>query len=64
MVDMMPHDRSDLRETMGHVWQGFSAEQVRQWGEDAGFAECRVSALPAAPHARGPNLFAAVFRKH
>jgi ubiquinone/menaquinone biosynthesis C-methylase UbiE len=64
IVDMMPHDHTDLRQTMGHVWQGFSAEQIRQWGDEAGLGEYRVSTLPAAPQSRGPNLFTAVFRKH
>ena len=64
VVDMLPHDRAEFRETMGHVWQGFSAEQLKGWGDDAGFAECRVSPLPPSPNAKGPNLFAAVLRKH
>jgi ubiquinone/menaquinone biosynthesis C-methylase UbiE/DNA-binding MarR family transcriptional regulator len=64
VVDMMPHDRVEFRETMGHVWLGFDAEQVRQWSDEAGFATCRVHPLPAAPQMSGPNLFAAVLRKH
>jgi hypothetical protein len=61
---MMPHDRVEFRETMGHVWLGFDAEQVRQWSGEAGFATCQVHPLPAAPQSSGPNLFAAVLRKH
>jgi ubiquinone/menaquinone biosynthesis C-methylase UbiE len=64
IVDMMPHDRAEFRETMGHVWLGLDAEQVRQWSDEAGFATCRVHPLPAAPQSSGPNLFAAVLRKH
>ena len=63
VVDILPHDRSEFRETMGHVWQGFSSEQLKGWGEDAGFSSCRVAALPPTPHLKGPNLFSAVFRK-
>ncbi len=63
VVDMLPHDRAEFRETMGHVWQGFSAEQVKGWGDEAGFSECRVCPLPPLPHAKGPNLFSAVLRK-
>jgi ArsR family transcriptional regulator len=63
VLDMMPHDRREFRETMGHVWQGFSAEQVKRWGDDAGFREIRVHPLPPLPNAKGPGLFAAVLRK-
>src|SRR5258707_8011277 len=30
MVDMLPHDRESYRQQMGHVWLGFSDEQIRQ----------------------------------
>jgi ArsR family transcriptional regulator len=63
VVDMLPHDHTEFRETMGHVWQGFGAEQLKRWGEDAGFSCCRVHALPSAPNAKGPTLFSAVFTK-
>ena len=64
IVDMLPHDRTEYQETMGHVWQGFSGEQVVAWGDDAGFRSTFVHALPASPQAKGPNLFAAVLHKH
>jgi ArsR family transcriptional regulator len=63
VVDMLPHDRTEFRETMGHVWQGFGAEQVKGWGDEAGFRRCRISPLPPLPHVKGPNLFSAVLRK-
>jgi SAM-dependent methyltransferase/DNA-binding transcriptional ArsR family regulator len=59
LVDMLPHDRAEYRQTMGHVWLGFDAEQVQQWGRDAGFSSVRVHALPAASQAKGPGLFTA-----
>lgn len=64
VVDMMPHDRSEFRETMGHVWLGFSEEQLKQWSEVAGFRSCRTRALPVSTQSTGPNLFAAVLHKH
>ncbi len=60
LVDMLPHDRAEYRQTMGHVWLGFDAEQLAQWSAEAGFARIRQHALPAAPQAKGPTLFAAV----
>src|SRR5947199_3597966 len=36
VLDMMPHDRQDLRQTMGHVWQGFDRSTLGGWMEAAG----------------------------
>lgn len=60
LVDMLPHDRAEYRQTMGHVWLGFEAEQIHQWGAEAGFGSVRLHALPAATQAKGPSLFSAV----
>lgn len=62
LVDMLPHDRSEYRQTMGHVWLGFDTEQIVQWGHEAGFREVRAYALPAASQVKGPSLFAAVLQ--
>ncbi|MFI5310180.1 MAG: ArsR/SmtB family transcription factor [Gemmatimonadales bacterium] len=64
IVDMLPHDRAEFRETMGHVWQGFAERQIRTWSDEAGFAGFRFHALPPSPQLKGPNLFSAVLRKH
>jgi hypothetical protein len=47
---------------MGHVWLGFSAEQVTNWLAEAGFGSIRVRALPADPDVKGPALFVATGR--
>jgi hypothetical protein len=44
---------------MGHVWLGFSEEQVRRLLDQAGFSSIRVDPLPPAPEAKGPGLFVA-----
>ena len=62
LVDMLPHDRAEYRQTMGHVWLGFDAEQVQQWGREAGFASVRVHPIPSATAAKGPSLFSAVLQ--
>jgi ArsR family transcriptional regulator len=63
LVDMMPHDREEYRQRMGHVWLGFSPEQLRGWAEEAGLGAPRYVPLPADPEAKGPTLFAATARK-
>jgi ArsR family transcriptional regulator len=63
IVDMMPHDREELRETMGHVWPGFSENQMIEWVESAGFARIRHIRLPVDARAKGPALFAARITK-
>lgn len=59
VVDMVAHGREEYREQMGHVWQGFTEEQMRTWLEEAGLAAVRWTALAPVPGARGPLLFAA-----
>lgn len=59
IVDMQPHEREEYRATMGHVWLGFSAEQMSGWLTEAGFAAPRIVPLAPDPHAKGPALFTA-----
>ena len=63
IVDMLPHDREEYKQQMGHVWLGFGADQIARLMESAGFEGIRVHALPAAPAAKGPALFAATARR-
>lgn len=63
LVDMVTHDREEYRQGMGHLWQGFSEEQMRDWLTDAGFTSFRWTSLPADPEARGPNLFSVTARR-
>ncbi|MCC7196044.1 MAG: ArsR family transcriptional regulator [Gemmatimonadaceae bacterium] len=59
VLDMRGHDRADLREQMGHAWQGIDEPQLREWSAGAGFRDCRYVPLPTLPGAKGPALFAA-----
>lgn len=63
VVDMMPHDREEYRQQMGHVWLGFSEAQLAGWLEPAGITRLVYRPLPADPEAKGPTLFAATARK-
>jgi ubiquinone/menaquinone biosynthesis C-methylase UbiE len=60
IVDMLPHEREEYQQQMGHVWLGFSEQQMTRFLTGAGFSDVRVRALPADPDAKGPALFAAV----
>ena len=60
IVDMLPHDRQEYQQQMGHVWLGFSEKQIAKFLTGAGFGNARVRMLPADPDAKGPALFAAV----
>ena len=57
VVDMQSHDRAEYRQTLGHLWQGFAAEQIIPWMEEAGFEACRYAPIPLDPKAKGPGLF-------
>ena len=59
VLDMMPHDRQDLRQAMGHLWQGFDAATLDAGMQAAGLERFRYNGLPADPDAKGPMLFAA-----
>jgi ArsR family transcriptional regulator len=57
IIDMLPHDRTDYQQQMGHVWLGFGEAQVRRWLEGAGLTDIRSTALPVEQAAKGPALF-------
>ncbi|MGI8619816.1 MAG: ArsR/SmtB family transcription factor [Gemmatimonadaceae bacterium] len=62
VVDMMPHDHAEYRQTMGHVWQGFGEETVTEWFAAEQLEGARYHALPADAEAKGPALFSASAR--
>lgn len=63
VVDLQPHDHAEYRQQMGHVWLGFSGEQMRAWLHEAGFTDVRVRPLAPDPAAKGPALFVAAARR-
>jgi ubiquinone/menaquinone biosynthesis C-methylase UbiE len=63
IADMLPHDRDNYRQQMGHVWLGFSAEHITALLRESGFERVRVVPLPPDPRAKGPGLFIATGRK-
>ena len=59
IVDMTSHDRREYTQQMGHVWLGFSDQQLNDWLDAALLTHTRITPLPADPTAKGPALFAA-----
>jgi ArsR family transcriptional regulator len=64
VVDMQAHDREDYRQRMGHVWLGFSEDQMRRYLAQTGFDHVSLHSLPPSQEAKGPTLFAAAASKH
>jgi ArsR family transcriptional regulator len=63
IVDLVSHDRVDYVIQLGHVWQGFDGDEVKDWLSKAGLVRCRYRVLPPDPQADAPALFAATARK-
>ena len=63
ILDLTSHEREEYSLQMGHVWQGFSEEQLRSWVQDAGLSVARYRVLPADPRAKGPALFSLLAKK-
>jgi ArsR family transcriptional regulator len=63
VTDLMPHERAEYQQTMGHQRQGVSAAQLRDWFVEAGLDEGSYRPLPLAPGAKGPMLFTTVGQK-
>lgn len=58
VIDMIEHDRTIYKHTMGHRWMGFTEARIGGLLHDAGFERPRFVVLPSDPDARGPGLFA------
>ena len=63
VLDLTTHEREEYSQQMGHIWQGFSEDQVRTWVADAGLTVTRYRVLPADPRAKGPALFSLIAKK-
>jgi ArsR family transcriptional regulator len=59
IADMLPHDREEYRQQMGHVWLGFSDDQIHRLLAAALFDRIRIVPLPVNAAAKGPALFVA-----
>jgi ArsR family transcriptional regulator len=59
ITDLMPHDRAEYRQTMGHQWQGFGEAEVLGWMKESELVGCRYGAIAPEPSAKGPMVFTA-----
>jgi len=57
IVDMLPHDRHEYRQEMGHIWMGFSQKQIERYLGACGFGRSYFRCLDPEPAALGPALF-------
>jgi ArsR family transcriptional regulator len=62
VVDMLPHQRAELQQEMGHVWMGFDESRLKRFLAMAELTLTRFTGLPPAPEAKGPTLFVASAR--
>ncbi len=63
IVDLTSHDHAEYVVQLGHIWQGFDAEQVAEWLTSAGFTACRYRLLANDDNGRTPTLFVASARR-
>ncbi|MCO4747894.1 MAG: metalloregulator ArsR/SmtB family transcription factor [Proteobacteria bacterium] len=63
IVDMVSHDRSEYRRTMGHHHLGFSRSELEAQADAAGLRLTAHRPLTPTPDALGPPLFLAVLER-
>ena len=63
IVDLQPHDRDEYVAQLGHIWQGFSEEQITSWLTAAGFSNTRYRPMAHDATDRTPGLFVATARR-
>ena len=55
IVDLMSHDRVEYVVQLGHVWQGFDGEQMKEWWHNAGFVVVPLSSAAGRPRRERSN---------
>lgn len=58
--DLTAFGNEDVSLSSGHIWQGFTEEQLRAWVTEAGLSVARYRVLPADTSAKGPAMFSLV----
>ena len=60
VTDLLPHERPEFRQALGHRRNGIDPAELEEWCRAAGAATFRCTSLPQDPSATGPGLFVAV----
>ena len=55
LCDMLPHDREEYQQQMGHVWLGFGEDQLRRLLGAAGFEDDPHRAAAGRPGGERPG---------
>jgi ArsR family transcriptional regulator len=55
ILDYTPHEDERMREEQADLWLGFSPEELRAYGAQAGLQERAIVQMPAAFHPGGPD---------
>jgi SAM-dependent methyltransferase len=63
LCDLMPHERVEYRQTMGHLRLGVSGDEMAGWMDGAGLERGRYVPLSLLADAKGPRLFTAAGTK-
>ncbi|MSR45349.1 MAG: metalloregulator ArsR/SmtB family transcription factor [Phycisphaerales bacterium] len=63
VIDMVEHDRSEYRTTMGHQHLGFSQSDAKAWSRASGLDLDRWSRITPGVDVRGPGLFSALMTR-
>jgi ArsR family transcriptional regulator len=56
IVDLLPHDRDDLRRQLGQLCLGFDPTQLTTDLQSAGFSQISLRPLPPESNVKGPAL--------
>ena len=60
VVDMLPHEREEYQQQMGHVWLGFSEKQIDAPADRRGIRRCRVRIAAGRSRCQGTGAVSAV----
>ncbi len=63
VIDMVEHNRSEYRATMGHRHLGFSQNDARKWAKASGLSLDRWQRIAPETTAQGPGLFSALLSR-
>ncbi len=63
VIDMVEHNRSEYRATMGHRHLGFSQGDARKWAKASGLSLDRWQRIVPETTAQGPGLFSALLSR-